>query len=131
MSGAAANRETIEQLNAAETVLDSAAGRTGRGLAEVAQVGRYVAIREVGRGATGRVLRAYDPVLGREVALKLLHGSAEPKVVAEARAMAQLCHPNVVQVYGVEAADDGRLVLVMEYVAGETLRRWLDARPRS
>jgi serine/threonine-protein kinase len=91
------------------------------------------------------VLRAYDPKLQREVALKevrgdaLGHGGAR-RLVAEARAMAKLSHPNVVAVFDVEevAADTGRergphvrLVLVMEYVAGQTLQTWLAAQPRS
>ena len=98
------------------------------------QIGRYVVLGEVGRGAMGRVLRAYDPKLQREVALKelQLHSgtphSSRAALVAEARAMAKLSHPNVVSVFDVEEAQDGdhtRLLLVMEYVDGVTLRDWL------
>ena len=95
-----------------------------------ATVSRYVVLEEVGRGGMGRVLRAYDPKLQREVALKEVHADqldaeATSRLVAEARAMAKLSHPNVVAVYDVEAVDSGEVVLVMEYVAGQTLRTWL------
>jgi tetratricopeptide (TPR) repeat protein len=91
-------------------------------------IGRYVVLEELGHGAMGRVLRAYDPKLQREVALKEVHGGTlgtegSLRLVAEARAMAKLSHPHVVSVYDVEEVDD-RLVVVMEYVAGPTLRAW-------
>ncbi len=103
------------------------------------QVGRYVVLEEAGRGAMGRVLRAYDPKLQREVALKELQlrvpnqERARATLVGEARAMAKLSHPNVVSVFDVEAVpqDEGeRLILVMEYVEGKTLREWLAAERR-
>ncbi len=96
---------------------------------------RYVVLEEVGRGGMGRVLRAYDPKLQREVALKEVFGPrlderARARLVVEARAMAKLSHANVVSVFDVEDVD-GRLVMVMEFVAGQTLRQWLDATERS
>src|SRR5262245_61380808 len=66
-------------------------------------VSRYVVLDELGRGGMGRVLRAYDPKLEREVALKELHGTldgeAAARLVVEARAMAKLSHPHVVAIY--------------------------------
>ena len=96
---------------------------------------RYVVLEEIGRGGMGRVLRAYDPKLQREVALKVLHGAtlddeATSRLVREARAMAKLSHPNVVSVYDVEERPGDEVVLVMEYVAGQTLRSWLRAQQR-
>lgn len=93
-------------------------------------IGRYVLIGELGRGGMGRVLRAYDPQLGREVALKevrrnRLSSDYKLRLASEARAMAKLSHPNVVAVYDVEPWGDDELVLVMEYVRGTTLRDWL------
>jgi eukaryotic-like serine/threonine-protein kinase len=101
-----------------------------------ATIGRYLVIGELGRGAMGAVLRAYDPKLQREVALKVLATDAlgeeaRARMVREARAMAQLSHPHVVGVYDVELESDEGVVLVMEYVAGMTLRAWLTAEPRS
>ena len=97
-------------------------------------VDRYVVLEEIGRGGMGRVLRAYDPKLQREVALKQLRRASfsdvdARRLVAEARAMARLSHPNVVAVYDVhepdENRDDSSLMIVMEYVPGCTLAGWL------
>ncbi len=94
------------------------------------RLSRYLVLEEVGKGGMGRVMRAYDPKLQREVALKLLRGGmADPaamqRMVAEARAMARLSHPNVVAVYDVEELDRGQVALVMEFVAGKTLKAWI------
>ncbi len=92
-------------------------------------LGRYLVIDELGRGGMGVVLRAYDPKLQREVALKcirpeLAEGSSPTELINEAQSMAQLSHPNVVSVYDVEI-DGEVVVLVMEYVDGATLVDWL------
>jgi eukaryotic-like serine/threonine-protein kinase len=126
----------------ATAVLDSRELTTGAAL-EAAQsvvppgvrLGRYLVIDELGRGGMGVVLRGYDPKLQREVALKrvrtrTLDASARARLVREARAMAMLSHPNVVAVYDVDLGE-GDVVVVMEYVPGTTLRRWLEAEPRS
>ncbi|HWB75052.1 MAG TPA: serine/threonine-protein kinase [Nannocystaceae bacterium] len=96
-------------------------------------IGRYVVLAEIGRGGMGRVLRAYDPKLQREVALKevrsrLLGPIGARRLVAEARAMAKLAHPNVVAVYDVEELPHDQVVVVMEYVAGDTLTKWVAGR---
>jgi eukaryotic-like serine/threonine-protein kinase len=98
-------------------------------------VARYVVLEEAGRGGMGRVLRAYDPKLQREVALKEVNHDAlgeagTRRLVAEARAMAKLSHPNVVAIHDVEEVD-ARVILVMEYVPGGSLRDWLQGEPRS
>ena len=100
-------------------------------------VGRYVVIEELGRGGMGLVLRAYDPRLQREVALKLLRTDrmserAQARLLREARAMAQLSHPNVVTVHDAEPHEDS-VILAMEYVPGTSLATWLqeEARPWS
>jgi serine/threonine-protein kinase len=95
-----------------------------------------VVLGELGQGRRGRVLRAYDPKLHREVAIKDVHGpSFDPvgaqRIVREARAMAKLSHPNVVAVYDVVELDADRVVLVMEYVPGSTLASWLRQASRS
>jgi tetratricopeptide (TPR) repeat protein len=94
------------------------------------RVGRYVVGTPVGRGAMGEVFRAHDTELARTVALKRLHAAqsidSRARLVREARAAAQLQHPNVVAVY--EIVDD---VLATEWIDGVTLRVWLanTARP--
>jgi tetratricopeptide (TPR) repeat protein/tRNA A-37 threonylcarbamoyl transferase component Bud32 len=96
---------------------------------------RYVVLAELGIGGMGRVVRAYDPKLQREVALKEVRsesfdGASTRRLVAEARAMAKLSHPNVVSVFDVEELESDEVVIVMEYVRGETMRDWLRAEPR-
>jgi len=91
-------------------------------------LGRYAIIDELGVGGMGRVFRAYDPELDREVALKLLRRvtrDARSRLRREAQAMAKLCHPNVLPIYDV--ADDGRrMFIAMELVRGQSARQWLD-----
>ena len=99
-----------------------------------ATIGRYVVLETLGKGGMGTVLRAYDPKLRREVALKRLRSLApneesEARLVREAQALAQLTHPNVIAVYDVDTEPEG-VTLTMELVHGSTLRRWLKT-PRS
>ncbi len=95
--------------------------------------GRFRTLSLLGRGGMGVVLRAHDPKLDREVALKVLLASAHEsdavaRMLREARSMARLGHPNLVVVHEVD--DEGAApFIVMEYVVGETLRAWMD-RPR-
>jgi tetratricopeptide (TPR) repeat protein/predicted Ser/Thr protein kinase len=102
-----------------------------------ASVGRYVLLERLGAGGMGVVFAAWDPELDRRVAIKLisdrspkLHRQLQARLRREAQAMARLAHPNVVQVYDAGAADE-RLFIAMEYVDGISLRRWLQAAPRS
>jgi len=90
------------------------------------QVGPYTVVEPLGAGGMGEVYRARDTRLAREVALKRLSdgslGSevARRRVLREARAAAALSHPNIATIYDVLDTPDG-LVIVMEYVRGETL----------
>ncbi len=96
--------------------------------------GRFEILGTLGEGGMGEVFRAHDVELDREVALKrlkawVLDDRARSRLAREAQAMAQLSHPNVIEVYGVELDDD--FVLVMELVKGPTLGEWLTAAPRA
>jgi predicted Ser/Thr protein kinase len=94
------------------------------GASEAVRIGRYRILERVGAGGMGIVWSAWDPELGRAVALKLASsGDAEARALArdEARALARLSHPNVVPIYDVLDHDE-RVFLVMELVKGETLR---------
>ncbi|WP_428268728.1 tetratricopeptide repeat protein [Haliangium sp.] len=102
-------------------------------LAPGCRISRYEIVSQLGSGGMGVVYRAYDPELGREVAIKLLAvRSIDPRVadrarvrlLREAQALAQLSHPNVVQVYDVGLWHD-MVYLAMEMVEGRTLRQWL------
>jgi serine/threonine-protein kinase len=89
-------------------------------------VSRYRMRGVLGRGGFGVVYDAFDCELDRTVAIKALAsfaGDHDDALRAEARALAALSHPNVVQVYDV-VATHGRVFLVMEQVHGETLRSW-------
>lgn len=100
------------------------------------QIGRYLVIDCIGSGGVGQVYRAYDPKLGREVAVKLLHSryresgegrsQDELRMMREAQAMARLAHPNVVPVFDVEETEHG-FALAMEFVPGTTLHEWQSA----
>lgn len=92
----------------------------------VNEFGKYDIIAEIGRGAFGIVYNAKDLVLGRHVAIKVLHPALLvdlefiERFKHEARVAALLDHPNVVPVYdfGQEA---GRYFLVMAYMPGGSL----------
>jgi formylglycine-generating enzyme required for sulfatase activity/tRNA A-37 threonylcarbamoyl transferase component Bud32 len=107
-------------------------------LAVGAMVGRYIVVERLGAGAMGVVYAAYDPKLDRKVALKLLRpapGSGDQarrtaRLEREAQAVAKLSHPNVVGIFDVLVFEE-RVVLAMEYLAGGTLRAWMDAKKRS
>jgi serine/threonine protein kinase/tetratricopeptide (TPR) repeat protein len=99
------------------------------GLRSGDRIGRYVLLSAIGHGGMGVVFLAYDPELDRKVALKLLRIGALPtegkqRLVREAQALARLSHPNVVPVYDVGTIDDQAFV-AMEFVEGQTLKRWL------
>lgn len=93
-------------------------------------VDRYVLSHELGRGGMGVVYRAYDPRLQREVAIKVLRSDGagsrgRRRILREARTMAKLSHPNLVQVYDVTPWGSG-LIAVMELIEGVSARCWRD-----
>ncbi|MGH1344404.1 MAG: protein kinase domain-containing protein [Nannocystales bacterium] len=100
------------------------------------RIGRYEVREAIGEGGMGVVLSAWDPSLGRLVALKLLGSASEKealhraRMVREAKAMAQLSHPNVVHVY--EVGDhEGDVFVAMELIDGKSLKDWLTEGPHS
>jgi tetratricopeptide (TPR) repeat protein/predicted Ser/Thr protein kinase len=94
---------------------------------------RYVVLDQLGEGGMGVVYAAYDPELDRKVAVKLLHtdsSRARERLLREAKAVAQLNHPNVVTVHDVGTVG-GRVFVAMQLIEGISLRRWLEAEPRT
>jgi serine/threonine protein kinase len=96
--------------------------------------GRYRVVRLLGEGAMGAVYEAEHALIGRRVALKVLHErfSASAEAVerfhAEARATAAIGHPHIVDVLDF-GSDAGRPYLVMELLRGETLAERLSRSP--
>jgi serine/threonine protein kinase len=93
-------------------------------------IGRFVVIRELGRGGHGVVFLAFDPTLNREVAVKVPRPECLPSAEIrmrfrrEATAAARLDHPNLIPLY--EAAEVGPVCyLVSAYCPGPTLAAWL------
>ena len=90
-------------------------------------LGHYRVLAEIGQGGMGTVYRAYDEVLHRDVALKVvkkgLDQSASQNLLREARASSALNHPNICTIYEV-AESDGQLYIVMELVDGKSLHLW-------
>lgn len=88
--------------------------------------GRYRLLAILGKGGMGRVWRAYDELLHREVAVKEVpvggadRPAAQARIVREARAAARLDHPNVIRVYDILQTTT-RSWIVMEYVPGRCL----------
>jgi WD40 repeat protein len=96
-------------------------------------LGRFRIHRELGRGGFGVVFLAYDPGLGREVALKvprpevIVHPELRARFQHEARVAASLDHPNLVPVY--ETGEEGGLCYIASaYCPGTTLSAWLKDR---
>jgi serine/threonine-protein kinase len=89
--------------------------------------GRYRLDAQVGAGGMSTVYRAFDTVLERQVAIKLMHREIAQdsdqleRFRREARAVAQLNHPHIVGVIDA-SEDDGMPYIVLEYVEGETLK---------
>jgi serine/threonine-protein kinase len=91
--------------------------------------GQFRILQKIGTGGMGSVYKAEQPSMKRMVAIKILH----PKLTnrqdlasrfrREARAMAQLSHPNTVKVFTYGELDDGSLYIVMEFLEGRNLNR--------
>lgn len=104
------------------------------------QLGHYEVWEEIGRGGMGVVYRGYDPLIGREVALKTIHlyAIADPRerqemqdrLQREAQSAGRLSHPNIVTIYQIGYAElqPGQMAafLAMEFVPGPNLAALMD-----
>ena len=94
---------------------------------------RYQIIRTIGEGGMANVYLAYDTILNRNVAVKILRGdlAGDEKFVRrfkrEAISASSLAHPNIVEMYDV-GEDNGNNFIVMEYIDGRTLKSLIKKR---
>lgn len=95
-------------------------------------VGRYKILEQLGQGGMSVVYKGLDTTLEREVAVKVLHphlsGRAESRkrLEREARAVARLHHPNILEVFDFSAETATEAYLVTEYIRGQTLRQFIN-----
>jgi serine/threonine protein kinase len=96
--------------------------------------GKYIIVKELGKGGVGRVDQAWDTYLSQYVALKRLHAGAKGEsrqmkglravgLLKEARNSIRLRHPNIVSVFDVGRIDS-EFYIAMEYLEGESLHKW-------
>ena len=100
---------------------------------QLGKLGRFQLREVLGQGAFGRVYRAYDPQLDREVALKVPIFPPEDvkrvrRFLTEAKAAARLRHPNIVPVYE-SGQDESQFFIATGFVAGQTLAKRIEAGP--
>ena len=101
----------------------------------IEQVGKYRLVGKLGEGTSGKVYEALHPVLNRVVAIKMLSHSLvydlkfRERFLDEARTVASLTHPNIVQVYDTEAAY-ATYFIVMEKLSGSDLATAMGKRER-
>jgi serine/threonine protein kinase len=86
-------------------------------------IGRYEVLGSIGRGGMGSLFLALDPLLDRQIAVKLLRDDDDElreRFAREARAAARLRHPNIVTIFDV-GEHEGQPFIAMEYIQGQTL----------
>jgi serine/threonine protein kinase len=99
------------------------------------KIGRYQVLERVGKGGMGVLYRGFDPVLDREVAIKLMHADfsedteqMRPRFYREARAAAKLNHRNIVTIF--EFAEESNVpYIVMEFLKGTPLGARMSSQP--
>ncbi|MCU0681382.1 MAG: serine/threonine protein kinase [Polyangiaceae bacterium] len=98
------------------------------------RLGKYDLLEEIGHGGMATVYRGWDPRLCRHVAVKVIHphlrenGEVAKRFVTEARAVAMLRHPNIVEIFDVSDEGERERFLVAELVGGGNLRKLLQER---
>ncbi|MCY1047480.1 protein kinase [Corallococcus sp. bb12-1] len=98
-------------------------------------IGRYRILEELGSGGMSVVYKGLDTALDREVAVKVLHphlagkDESRRRLAREARAVAKLHHPNILEVFDFSSAEAHDAFIVTEYIRGRTLKTYLDDGP--
>jgi serine/threonine-protein kinase len=117
-----------EALDKAET-LDGRTSDSGKHI----PADRYERLGLLGRGSMGEVHKAFDPQLGRHVALKIMRDASPDlarRLVQEARAQARVEHPHICKVYGVGEID-GHAFIALQFIDGQNLRDGASAMTRT
>jgi eukaryotic-like serine/threonine-protein kinase len=102
----------------------------GNGTPDMNTLGRYQLVEKLGQGGMGVVYRAFDTLLQRVVAVKIISGTIEPgseqreRFFREARAAGQLSHRNIITIHDL-GEHDGQPYLAMEYLEGQDLQHRL------
>ncbi|MBT9560140.1 MAG: serine/threonine protein kinase [Myxococcales bacterium] len=105
---------------------------TTRGPVQELLHGKYRILHEVGQGGMAVVYKGVDVALDREVAIKVLHPhlasrtDSRIRLQREARAVAKLHHPNIVEIYDYSGIESDKSFIVTEYIRGETLKDFAD-----
>jgi serine/threonine-protein kinase len=108
----------------------------GRELLPGDAVGEYVIVRRLGEGGFGTVYEASHPIIGKRAAVKVLHAqysaneSISSRFIAEARAVNQIRHKNIVDIFAFGDLSDGRHYYVMELLEGAPLDAYLEKQGR-
>jgi serine/threonine-protein kinase len=111
-------------------------GATDADLEPGEKVGEYVVTSKIGEGGFGSVFRAEHPLIGKQVAIKVLNRqySSDPamvqRFVAEARAVNQIRHRNIIDIFSFGRLPDGRHYYVMEFLDGRPLDQYVQQRGR-
>src|SRR5260221_2415402 len=119
------------EVDGSSLVPDATFSTVDRDLLPGEMVGEYRVERLIGKGSFGVVYRAVHPVIGKAAAVKILSRqcSADPHMVSrfisEARAVNQIRHRNIVDIFSFGAFRDGRQYYVMELLEGEPLDQYL------
>ncbi|HEX2659457.1 MAG TPA: serine/threonine-protein kinase [Polyangia bacterium] len=98
-------------------------------------IGNYKVVQQIGEGGMGVVYLAEHPVIGRKVAIKLLHHNfaRDTETVArffnEARAIHMIAHPNIVEILDFGQTSDGQPYFIMEFLSGQSLADRVAAGP--
>jgi predicted Ser/Thr protein kinase len=97
------------------------------------QIGRYRILEQLGQGGMSVVYKGFDTALDREVAVKVLHAhlagkeESRRRLAREAKAVARLHHPNILEIFDFAAADAEQAYIVTEYIRGHTLRHYAES----
>lgn len=96
-------------------------------------IGRYRILEQLGSGGMSVVYKGLDTALDREVAVKVLHPhlagkeDSRRRLAREAKAVAKLQHPNILEVFDFVAADSENAYIVTEYIRGHTLKHYAES----